>query len=188
MGVINCGRLKLLETSQYHISVDLFLYFRDEYWCYADYNYMAKLFADDSAILDSVDWSSFGFNERNGYQSTIWIGSEQAFTPCHQDTYGLNLVAQIDGVKKWLLLPPSESHALNPLRVPYEESSIFTQVDDQRLEQMSTCLKVSFSVTFFCVFVMRETFAAQSNYTIGVLSVNIFGERKLIIFLSQKCL
>ena len=108
---------------------------------------MAQLFTDDSKILDAVDWSKVGFQGRNGYQSTIWVGSELAFTPCHQDTYGLNLVAQIDGVKKWLLLPPSDSHALNPLRVPYEESSIFTQVDGERLQLMNTCLKVG--LTFF---------------------------------------
>lgn len=44
-----------------------------------------------------IDWRSFGFAERNARHSTLWIGSEGAYTPCHFDTYGYNLVAQIYG-------------------------------------------------------------------------------------------
>ena len=44
-----------------------------------------------------VDWSAFGFNERDGAQSTFWLGSQGAYTVCHYDTYGCNLVAQIYG-------------------------------------------------------------------------------------------
>uniref|UniRef100_A0A7M5XF59 JmjC domain-containing protein n=1 Tax=Clytia hemisphaerica TaxID=252671 RepID=A0A7M5XF59_9CNID len=114
---------------------------REEYWCYADYNYMAELFNNDEMILNAVDWSPFGFPQRNGRQSTIWIGSEGAFTPCHQDTYGLNLVAQIDGVKRWLLIPPSERKHVRPLRIPYEESSVFTRMNSEQLKVMDKCVQ-----------------------------------------------
>lgn len=30
-------------------------------------------------------------------ESTVWIGSTGAHTPCHQDLYGINLVAQVYG-------------------------------------------------------------------------------------------
>ena len=53
---------------------------------------MAELFADSPLILDAVDWSIFGLPKRNGLDSTIWIGSAESYTPCHQDTYGYNLV------------------------------------------------------------------------------------------------
>ena len=45
--------------------------------------------------LQSVDWTSFGFPERTGVQSTFWFGSDGACTPCHYDTYGCNLVLQV---------------------------------------------------------------------------------------------
>lgn len=47
--------------------------------------------------MQSVDWTYAGFPERKGADSTLWIGSKGAHTPCHIDTYGFNLVAQIQG-------------------------------------------------------------------------------------------
>lgn len=47
--------------------------------------------------MQAVDWSVFGLNNRDGNDSTIWIGSEGCYTNCHYDTYGFNLVAQIYG-------------------------------------------------------------------------------------------
>jgi len=44
-----------------------------------------------------VDWSVFGLSGRDGTQSTFWLGSRGAYTVCHYDTYGCNLVAQIYG-------------------------------------------------------------------------------------------
>ena len=43
---------------------------------------MVELFDDNSqdAIMDCVDWSKFGFDDRNGLQSTLWVGSEGIFT------------------------------------------------------------------------------------------------------------
>jgi len=100
-----------------------------KYWCYADYKYMAEIFKDCPHALKAVDWSRFGFPGRNGIDSTIWISSDGADTPCHQDTYGTNLVAQVHGTKRWILFPPSESVHLKATRIPYEESSVFSLAD-----------------------------------------------------------
>lgn len=102
---------------------------RQDFWCYADYKYMAELFEDFPHLRQAVNWSCFGFPERSGDESTIWIGSAEASTPCHIDTYGCNLVAQIYGRKKWTLFPPSETPNLYPTRIPYEESSVFSRVN-----------------------------------------------------------
>ena len=102
---------------------------RNTHWCYADYKYMHILFKDYPDVLSEIDWGVFGFDGRNGSQSTIWIGSNGAYTHCHQDSYGFNLIAQITGSKRWVLFPPKESHRLYPTRIPYEESSIFSKVN-----------------------------------------------------------
>lgn len=90
---------------------------------------MAELFRDFPQLRQSVNWGCFGFPQRTGDESTIWIGSEEASTPCHIDSYGCNLVAQIYGRKKWILFSPSETPKLYPTRIPYEESSVFSQVN-----------------------------------------------------------
>ena len=97
-----------------------------QYWIYADYKYMSQLCED---LVEPVDWSVFGFKGRNGTESTLWVGSERAYTPCHYDTYGCNLVAQLSGRKRWLLFSPSDSKSLYPTRTPYEESSVFSEVN-----------------------------------------------------------
>lgn len=76
-----------------------------------------------------MDWKPLGFEGRSGKDSTFWIGSSGAYTPCHFDTYGSNLVAQICGRKQWILFPPEDSYCLYPTRVPYEESSVFSSVN-----------------------------------------------------------
>lgn len=48
-------------------------------------------------LLKCIDWSKFGFSKRNANETTLWIGTKDAYTPCHYDTYGYNLVAQIYG-------------------------------------------------------------------------------------------
>nr|CAD7431537.1 unnamed protein product [Timema monikensis] len=73
----------------------------------------------------AVTWANLGFPERTGSESTMWIGSSGAHTPCHIDTYGCNIVAQVMGRKQWILFPPS-APAMLPTRVPYEESSIYS--------------------------------------------------------------
>ena len=102
---------------------------RSEYWAYADYKYMCELCSDMPELQCAIDWSVFGFQGRGGRDSTLWVGSEGACTPCHYDTYGCNLVAQLWGRKRWLLFAPDESGRLYPTRLPYEESSVFSSVN-----------------------------------------------------------
>ncbi|XP_057884207.1 HSPB1-associated protein 1 isoform X5 [Melospiza georgiana] len=68
-----------------------------KYWAYADYKYIARIFEDKPEIFQDVRWSDFGFPGRSGKESTLWIGSEGANTPCHLDSYGCNLVLQVQG-------------------------------------------------------------------------------------------
>ncbi|XP_034003037.1 HSPB1-associated protein 1 homolog [Trematomus bernacchii] len=104
-------------------------YPKSEYWAYADYKYIALLFQDQPAMFEDVKWSQFGFEGRNGRESTLWIGSEGANTPCHLDSYGCNLVLQVQGRKRWHLFPPEDTPHLYPTRIPFEESSVFSQLD-----------------------------------------------------------
>lgn len=101
----------------------------EEYWVYADYKYMIELCKDFPNLLSAVDWGVVGFKERDGRESTLWIGSEGANTPCHYDTYGCNFVAQLHGRKKWTLFHPRDSDKLYPSHIPYEESSVFSRVN-----------------------------------------------------------
>lgn len=107
----------------------LLSYPRSQYWIYANYKYMSQLCPQSEVLLKAVDWGVFGFAGRDGKESTIWIGSEGAFTPCHYDTYGCNLVAQLWGKKQWTLVSPTDSQGMYPTRVPYEESSVFSEVN-----------------------------------------------------------
>ncbi|XP_013413884.1 HSPB1-associated protein 1 homolog [Lingula anatina] len=110
-----------------HANNPLLKYSSKNTWAYADYKYMAEMFADQPEVLKAVSWEVFGFPDRDGAQSTLWMGSCGAHTPCHYDTYGCNLVAQIKGRKRWFLFPPHST--LYPTRVPYEESSVFSLVN-----------------------------------------------------------
>lgn len=87
------------------------------------------MFKDQPETLKEVDWGVFGFKDRNGANSTLWIGSKNAFTPLHKDTYGMNLVAQLSGKKSWTLFKPEDTEKLYPVRIPYEESSVFSSVN-----------------------------------------------------------
>jgi HSPB1-associated protein 1 len=100
---------------------------RDTHWVYADYKYMKELCKDYPDVIRAIDWGVFGFESRNGNESTLWVGTEGACTPCHYDTYGCNLVAQLWGTKEWTLYPPTDD--LYPTRIPYEESSVFSSVN-----------------------------------------------------------
>lgn len=72
------------------------LHENDKQWYYFDYKYMHEWFKDQAEIINSVCWKRFGV-DKNGEDSTLWIGSKGAHTNCHQDSYGCNLVAQIHG-------------------------------------------------------------------------------------------
>ena len=54
-------------------------------------------------LLKCIDWRPFGFEKRNANDSTLWIGTKNAYTPCHYDSYGYNLVAQIYGTLVYLI-------------------------------------------------------------------------------------
>lgn len=97
------------------------------HWAYFDYFYMKELehLEDMKGV---IDWGRFGFHGRGVQDSTLWIGTIGANTPCHIDTYGCNLVVQVLGKKRWVLFPMSQSQYLSPTRIPYEESSIYSQV------------------------------------------------------------
>ncbi|BFZ08121.1 hypothetical protein BsWGS_11160 [Bradybaena similaris] len=97
--------------------------------CYIDYKYMKDMFEEHPHIFEEVRWEDFGLAGFTGYDSTIWLSSEGANTPGHQDTYGFNLITQICGRKLWILFPPEDGGYLYPTRVPYEESSIFSEVN-----------------------------------------------------------
>ncbi|XP_014669802.1 PREDICTED: HSPB1-associated protein 1 homolog isoform X2 [Priapulus caudatus] len=95
------------------------------YWAYIDYRYFTDVFGKTSEEVEAVDWSVFGFKESHGKDTTLWLGTKGAYTPCHYDSYGCNLVAQLYGRKCWTLFPPDDTERLKPIRIPYEESSIF---------------------------------------------------------------
>ncbi|KAL7077918.1 hypothetical protein ACQ4LE_002957 [Meloidogyne hapla] len=99
------------------------------HWAYLDYRDILELLDEENASF--VDWSKlniFPSNIKNNWKdSTIWIGTPGSYTPCHYDTYGFNLHAQICGYKRWLLFPPKTD--LNATRFPYEESSVFSSID-----------------------------------------------------------
>jgi HSPB1-associated protein 1 len=84
-------------------------------WMYFDYKYLKEWFTDIEELKKHIDWEMLGFPELSSEDCTIWIGSRGAHTPCHIDTYGCNLVAQIYGrfvvyyTKNIIILKISES-------------------------------------------------------------------------------
>ncbi|XP_012529234.1 HSPB1-associated protein 1 [Monomorium pharaonis] len=101
---------------------------KDNKWYYCDYKHIKEWLNDDTEIIESFNWLMFGVDKKlgeNGINSTFWIGSKGAHTDCHWDTYGYNLVAQIYGRKIWLLYPPNTD--LIPVRLPYEESTVYSR-------------------------------------------------------------
>ncbi|KAL2805005.1 HSPB1-associated protein 1 isoform 2 [Daubentonia madagascariensis] len=104
-------------------------YDHSKFWAYADYKYFVSLFEDKTDIFQDVKWCDFGFPGRNGQESTLWIGSLGSHTPCHLDSYGCNLVFQVQGRKRWHLFPPEDTPFLYPTRIPFEESSVFSKIN-----------------------------------------------------------
>ena len=99
------------------------------FWVYADYKYMCNHCEGVDSLQQVVNWGVLGFKDQGWRDSTLWVGSQGAFTPCHYDSYGLNLVAQLSGKKRWTLFSPEDSDKMYPTRVPYEETSIFSEVN-----------------------------------------------------------
>ncbi|EKX42932.1 hypothetical protein GUITHDRAFT_110978 [Guillardia theta CCMP2712] len=100
------------------------------YWGYADYKRFHELFRGFPQNGESfVDWSSVGVDTTGYVHSNFWYGSAGSEAQCHYDTYGYNLVAQLYGEKRWLLFPPGDRKGLmRPTRIPYEESSVFSDL------------------------------------------------------------
>ena len=143
------------EDKLQHSSNGLLKFPKSNYWVYADYKYLCNLLVDAPELDRLTDWSVFGI-EMETWDSTLWVGSDEAYTPCHYDTYGCNLVAQLSGKKRWLLFPPEDTKHLYPTRIPYEESSIFSQVNIQNPDykqhhsySSTTPYEVSFRIMIF---------------------------------------
>ncbi|GMH37070.1 hypothetical protein BSKO_04943 [Bryopsis sp. KO-2023] len=98
-----------------------------EWFGYIDYKYFPQLFDDGDAAFASVRWQDLGINA-DPKESVFWMGTPGAATPLHYDSYGSNVVLQVYGKKEWLLFPPESSEWLEPSRIPFEESSIWSQV------------------------------------------------------------
>lgn len=100
-----------------------------ECFAYASYLYLKDLFSDDTETLQQFDWSVLGLANRDGRQTTMWLGSAGANTPCHRDAYGWNAVAQLFGTKRWTLFAPSDTASMYATRVPFEETSTYSMVN-----------------------------------------------------------
>lgn len=115
---------------------------KQKMWYYCDYKHIKEWLSDNTEIIESFNWLKFGIDKelgKNGLHSTFWIGSKGSHTDCHWDTYGYNLVAQIYGRKQWLLYPPNA--ALIPVRLPYEESTVYSRFNIYCLsEEEKDCL------------------------------------------------
>lgn len=105
---------------------------------YADYKYFRDVFStffEASCGPSVTNWadlmSQLGIRLSSSKSisddhATLWISSYGAHTPLHLDTYGCNIVVQLKGSKRWCLYEtaPGES-----LRIPYEESSVYSNAD-----------------------------------------------------------
>lgn len=98
-------------------------------WRYFDYKYMNLWFDTETNFLKSIDWRRFGF-DKNGFDSTLWIGSRRAHTNCHQDSYGCNLVAQIHGRSVPKAKSPKTMHK-------YKYHSIFDHL--RKIDSVKKC-------------------------------------------------
>ncbi|XP_023940016.2 HSPB1-associated protein 1 [Bicyclus anynana] len=97
-------------------------------WMYFDYKYLHQWFGNESELCKAISWKKFGYPDKGPQETTLWVGSKGCHTPAHQDTYGYNIIAQVHGRKRWILFPP-EAGGLKPTRVPYEESSVYSELN-----------------------------------------------------------
>lgn len=106
---------------------------RRSFWGYCAYQHFERLFSDlEETNRSAADFAKLlpdGLAPSTLGAPTLWLGSEGACTPCHQDAYGSNLVAQLAGEKVWLLFPPSAAGQLQAQRLPYEDATTFTALD-----------------------------------------------------------
>jgi len=149
-------------------------YNRREFVAYSDYQDMGVVFAGDREALSAIDWSTVGI-PRDGAHSTLWLGSEGAHTPIHQDSYGWNLVAQLHGTKRWRLYHPQDL-SLHPTRIPYEESSVYAYggapPDNKRAEQDSPSIWETTLGPGDVLFVPKHWWHLVTTTSSSALSVN----------------
>ncbi|CAF3734011.1 unnamed protein product [Rotaria sordida] len=131
-----CWTTSIDNNNSLPINHPLNQYSNKEYFAYADYMHLPEIFENDQhPLINMINWSDMGLKDRCGKESTLWIGSQGAHTPCHYDTYGINFVAQIVGKKRWLLFPPNSPIGQLQTRIPYEESSIYIDIDPSQLNK-----------------------------------------------------
>lgn len=64
--------------------------------CWASYGYKSINILP-RACTDGISFADFGFKDIESEDITFWLGSKDAHTPCHYDTYGCNIVVQVYG-------------------------------------------------------------------------------------------
>lgn len=97
-------------------------------WMYCDYKDSLNFMSEKEAE-ETFQWHRIAPNRISqdmSRETTVWIGTKGANTPLHYDTYSSNFIAQLSGRKRWRIFPPSASKDLNPTRIPFEESSVYS--------------------------------------------------------------
>lgn len=98
---------------------------------YGDYLHFAEIFTEDQPKVGN--WSKI-FSEHHDSAEilpedlTLWVSTVGAHSPLHYDSYGVNVIAQLEGQKRWKLWAPNHPR-IPPKRIPYEESSIYSFYD-----------------------------------------------------------
>lgn len=92
---------------------------RETHWAYMDYCHMETLFEHHSAQQEAARKL---FPQPQSSLPVLWLSSAGASTRAHADSCGVNLVVQMDGVKRWKLACDAK-----PSRLPFEETTIFAR-------------------------------------------------------------
>uniref|UniRef100_A0A8D8SX04 HSPB1-associated protein 1 n=1 Tax=Cacopsylla melanoneura TaxID=428564 RepID=A0A8D8SX04_9HEMI len=141
-----CYKNHLIEQFLHHVEE-----MSTNQWMYFDYKHVAECLVEEVIEQVQSPWELVGFPERTLRDTTLWIGSKGAHTPCHYDTYGCNLVAQVIGRKQWILFPPSDPGIVaTQTRVPYEESSVYSGVNfvcGKRMQESSVSSSTPYIIT-----------------------------------------
>ncbi|KAA0188346.1 Heat shock proteinB1 associated protein 1 [Fasciolopsis buskii] len=103
-------------------------YHFESWWAYADYIHMTPGSDVENLKTDLEFPQTFGIVDPS-LIPTFWLASSGAYSICHYDTYGINLVVQVSGQKKWTLFPSFDEPNLYSTRLPFEESTVFSQVN-----------------------------------------------------------
>eukprot|EP00397_Hematodinium_sp_SG-2012_P028556 GEMP01030076.1.p1 GENE.GEMP01030076.1~~GEMP01030076.1.p1 ORF type:complete len:246 (+),score=41.46 GEMP01030076.1:241-978(+) len=102
------------------------------HWAYMDYCHMETFFADHPRMQQSAQ-SLCPNSKHEPSLPVLWLSSEGSTTRPHADACGVNLVIQMDGVKRWILAKDAE-----PTRVPFEETSIFARASSLPSDSLTT--------------------------------------------------